>query len=1070
MLKFLEKVFGSKHDKDVKRMLPMVDEINDYFAEYDALSDEDLKAKTAEFRAIITERTADFQNEITEIRTRLRTEELSGDEIGDLYEEIRRLENDEYATIQEALNEILPQAFAVVKQVCKRLVGLKYLVVGRDFVWDMVPYDVQMMGGIVIHEGKIAEMATGEGKTLVAVAPMYLNALPQRGVHLVTVNDYLAERDRAWMLPVFDFLGITSGCITSNMEPEERKHEYDCDITYGTNNEFGFDYLRDNMVGDAEDMVQRPHYFAIVDEVDSVLVDEARTPLIISGPVHQSDHRYEEMNPALRRLVEAQSRLVAKITADAERLLQPQTGDSKQENKQGKENRILGGISLLRAYRGMPKNNRLTKLLANPDNMKLMRDTELEYLRDQGTRMSEIDEELLYSIDERQHQIDLTEKGRDFMTASQTDKDFFVIPDIAAELSVIEGDKETPLDERQLLKDAAMRLYAERSDRIHTVTQLLRAYSLYERDVEYVVDGGKVKIVDEFTGRILEGRRYSDGLHQAIEAKENVNVERDTQTLATVTLQNYFRIYRKLAGMTGTAETEAGEFYEIYKLDVSVIPTNRDIVRDDLNDLIYRTKREKFNAVIDEIKVETEKGRAVLVGTTSVEVSEVLSKMLKRDGVKHNVLNAKQHQREAEIVAEAGQPRAVTIATNMAGRGTDIKLHPLVKEAGGLSILGTERHEARRIDRQLRGRAGRQGDPGSSKFFLSLEDDLMRLFGGERIAGVMQFLKVPEGEPIEHTQVTKSVERAQKKVEENNFGIRKRLLEYDNVMNQQREVIYDRRRHALKGDRMKGEIIDYVREFAGDLYDDCHDEGNVEHFREELRTTLLCDLDITSDDLKTMRREECVEQVMDVAEEFYRRKEQSFGDEFMAELERIAILQTIDEKWREHLRVMDELKEGIHLRAYGQKDPLLEYKGEAYKLFVELVKEMNRDSANFAFRYFPDASPQQIAQKMGQSVNISGQLLPRVTTVSSNAMRFSRPDAAQYTYANADTLNEVTDSVSAQMANGNGNGTANGAEKVATIVNTAPKIGRNDPCPIDGVKKFKKCCGATGATHCLKQG
>lgn len=1066
MLKFIEKIFGSKHDKDVKRMLPIVDEINEFYAEYDKLSDDEIRGKTAEFRALLAERTKEFEDEINKLRDQLRNGELSGEEISDIYEQISTLQDEEYATIQETLDEILPQAFATVKQVCKRLTGLKYKIVGREATWEMIPYDVQMMGGIVIHEGKIAEMATGEGKTLVAVAPMYLNALPQRGVHLVTVNDYLAQRDREWMLPVFDYLGITTGCITTDLDPEDRKKEYNCDITYGTNNEFGFDYLRDNMVGDAGEMVQRPHNFAIVDEVDSVLIDEARTPLIISGPVHQSDHRYEEMNPSLRRLVEAQTRLVAKIVADAERLLQP-SGD----NKQDKENRREAGIALLRAYRGMPKNKRLTKLFAAPENMKLMRETELDYLRDQGTRMSEIDEELFYAIDERQHQIDLTEKGREFLSASQTDKDFFIIPDIAAELSMIEGEANTDATEKQLRKDSAMRIYAERSDRIHTVTQLLRAYSLYEKDVEYVLDDGKVKIVDEFTGRILEGRRYSDGLHQAIEAKEGVNVERDTQTLATVTLQNYFRIYRKLSGMTGTAETEAGEFYEIYKLDVCVIPTNRNIVRQDLNDLIYRTKREKFNAVVEEVKRETELGRAVLVGTTSVEVSELLSKMLAREKVKHNVLNAKQHQREAEIVAEAGQPRAVTIATNMAGRGTDIKLHPSVKDAGGLAIIGTERHDARRIDRQLRGRAGRQGDPGSSKFYLSLEDDLMRLFGGERIAGVMQFLKVPEGEPIEHNQVTKSVERAQKKVEENNFGTRKRLLEYDNVMNQQREVIYSRRRHALTGDRMKGEIMDYVREFAEDLYDTCHDTADVDHFREELRTTLLCDIDMDANEFKGLRKEECTERVMEVAEEFYSRKEKTFGQEFMAELERVAILQTIDEKWREHLRVMDELKEGIHLRAYGQKDPLLEYKGEAYKIFVELVGDMNRESAHFAFRYFPELTPEQMRQMQqpnengnghgNASISVPNGFVPRFTTTNSNAMRFSRPSAEQFLYANAETVSEVADAVSAQVANGNGG--------VKTIVNAAPKIGRNDACPFDANKKFKKCCGANGATHCSRQ-
>ncbi len=1053
MLKFIEKLFGNKHDKDIKRILPIVDEINEEFEKLSSLSDDELRAKTGEFRDIIHERIAEFQEELTTLRSRLKKEQLSGEETFEIYERIEMLEDDEYRVIQETLHEILPQAFAVVKDACRRLVGTKYMLVGHEVTWDMVPYDVQLMGGIFIHEGRISEMATGEGKTLVAVSPMYLNALPQRGVHLVTVNDYLAERDSHWMKPVFDFLGITVGCITSNMEVDERQTEYQKDITYGTNNEFGFDYLRDNMVGSAEEMVQRPHNFAIVDEVDSVLVDEARTPLIISGPVFQTDHRYEEMNPGLRKLVEAQTRLAAKVVGEAEAIL------AKPDIK--KDELATAGVAILRAYRGLPKNKRLTKLLGNPDNQKLMRSTEIEYLRDQGTRMSEIDEELYYAIDEKMHQIDLTEKGREFLSAFTSEKDFFIIPDIATQLSAIEGDSFITPEERQLRKDEFMRVYAERSDRIHTVTQLLRAYSLYEQDVEYVVDEGKVKIVDEFTGRILEGRRYSDGLHQAIEAKEGVNVERDTQTFATITLQNYFRIYRKLAGMTGTAETEAGEFYEIYKLDVSVVPTNKPITRQDVNDVIYRTKREKYNAVAAEVQEQVKIGRAVLVGTTSVEVSELLSKMLKRSNIKHNVLNAKQHEREAEIVAEAGQPGAVTIATNMAGRGTDIKLHPSVKQAGGLYIIGTERHEARRIDRQLRGRAGRQGDPGSSKFFLSLEDDLLRLFGGERIAGVMQFLKVPEGEPIEHNAVTKSVERAQKKVEENNFGIRKRLLEYDNVMNQQREVIYDRRRHALQGDRMRGEIFEYVLEFAGDLYDTHHHGLAIDAAREELRTTLLCDIDMNEDEFRAMRREPFVEAVVETAEEFYSRKEQSLGSDFMANLERVAILQTIDDKWREHLRAMDELKEGIHLRAYGQKDPLLEYKGEAYKIFVDLVHEINRESIHYAFRYFPSVEPQRVVTS---SKTPFGNGLPTVTTVSANAMRMSRPSAETYTGYNTQQMAQATQSDVMHQAESHGNGAAR------TIVNTSPKIGRNDPCPLDPNKKFKNCCGATGGKACVKVG
>jgi preprotein translocase subunit SecA len=1052
MLKFLEKLFGNKHDKDIQRLLPIVDDINARFEQLSSLADDELRAKTTQFRDIIRENIAEFEEELATLRTRLRKEQLAGEEMYEVYRRIEVLENEEYETIQDTLNELLPEAFAVVKETCRRLVGTTYTVVGNTVQWDMVPYDVQLIGGIVLHEGKISEMATGEGKTLVAVAPLYLNALPQRGVHLVTVNDYLARRDSQWMRPVFDFLGVSVGCITTEMEPEERQKHYNCDITYGTNNEFGFDYLRDNMVSSEADMVQRAHNFAIVDEVDSVLIDEARTPLIISGPVFQSDHRYEEMNPAIRKLVEAQTRLVAKIVADAEALL------SKPDLK--KETRAEAGVLLLRAYRGLPKNKRLVKLLGNPEWQKLMRDTELEYLRDQGTRMSEIDEELYYAIDERQHQIDITEKGREFLSSFASEKDFFVIPDIAAQLSMVEGDASLSTEEKALKRDEFMRIYAERSDRIHTVTQLLRAYSLYEKDVEYVVDGGKVKIVDEFTGRILEGRRYSDGLHQAIEAKEGVNVERDTQTFATITLQNYFRLYRKLAGMTGTAETEAGEFYEIYKLDVVVIPTNRPVVRQDMNDVIYRTRREKYNAVASEIQEQVKAGRAVLVGTTSVEVSELLSKMLKRLNIKHNVLNAKQHQREAEIVAEAGQPGAVTIATNMAGRGTDIKLHPKVKEAGGLCIIGTERHDARRIDRQLRGRAGRQGDPGSSRFFLSLEDDLLRLFGGDKIAGVMQFLKVPEGEPIEHNQVTKSVERAQKKVEENNFGIRKRLLEYDNVMNQQREVIYDRRRHALKGERMRGELFEYIKEIAGMMYDNHHEEADVEGFREELRTTLLCDVELHEADFRSMRREEAVELVLKIADEVYSRKEQMLGTEFMAELERVAILQTIDDKWREHLRVMDELKEGIHLRAYGQKDPLLEYKGEAYRLFVELIQDINKESVHFAFRYFPQVQPQQ--QRAVSTSGIIGSFqAPTISGVNTTALKRSRPDATTYTGYN---MQEMASQAEHSLEN-----TPNGAgTHRKTIVNTTPKIGRNDPCPHDPSKKFKNCCGASGHRSCVR--
>ncbi|MDP2039393.1 MAG: preprotein translocase subunit SecA, partial [Ignavibacteria bacterium] len=673
---------------------------------------------------------------------------------------------------EEILTEILPEAFAVVKDTCRRLVGRSWDVAGTKTSWEMVPYDVQLIGGMVLHSGKIAEMATGEGKTLVATLPVYLNALTGRGVHLVTVNDYLAKRDSEWMGEVYKFHGLTIGCIINTMDPEERIKQYNCDITYGTNNEFGFDYLRDNMASAKEYCVQRGHNFAIVDEVDSVLVDEARTPLIISGPVDKAEHKFDEMKPRVERLFRKQANQVAGIVKEAETLLQ--SSDPKDREK--------AGVCLLRAFRGFPKNKSLMKLLSEAEYKKLLQTTELDFLRDNSKRMPEIDEELYYAIEERQNQIDLTEKGREELAVgSKEGKQFFVIPDLGLEISKIETDAAMQTEERIKRKDELYHLYSERSDVIHTINQLLKAYTLFEKDDEYVItEEGKIAIVDEFTGRVLPGRRYSDGLHQAIEAKENVHVERDTQTLATITLQNYFRLYRKLAGMTGTAETEEGEFYEIYKLEVVVIPTNRPITRDDEDDAIYKTKREKYNAIIEKIKALKEERRPVLVGTTSVEVSETLSRMLKRQGVQHNVLNAKQHQREAEVVAFAGQPGAVTIATNMAGRGTDIKLGAGVKDTGGLYILGTERHEARRIDRQLRGRSGRQGDPGTTKFYISLEDDLMRLFGSDRITNVMSKVGMEEGEAIEHSLITKSVERAQKKVEENNFAIRKRLLEYDN--------------------------------------------------------------------------------------------------------------------------------------------------------------------------------------------------------------------------------------------------------------------------------------------------
>lgn len=1042
MLKFLQSILGgSKHDKDVKALRPIVDEINRIYATYASLTDDELRAKTVEFRERVQASVQTLVEEAEAIRERLRTDAtIEHAERSDLYARIAANEREQFETVQATLDELLPEAFAAVKDACRRLVGHKYMVVGNENTWDMIPYDVQLIGGMVLHQGKISEMSTGEGKTLVSTLPMYLNALAGRGVHLVTVNDYLAKRDRDWMRPIFDMLGVTTGCIQSEMRPDQRHEQYSADITWGTNNEFGFDYLRDNMVTDANDMVQRGHWFAIVDEVDSVLIDEARTPLIISGPVTagSTEAAFGEMKPRIQRLVDAQARLANSIVAEVEKLLQSSS----------KEDRAKAGVGLLRAHRGMPKQSKLLKMLQDPDNLKLMKESELEYLKDQGQRMNIIDQELYFVVDEKNHQIDLSDKGRELLSTAQEDAEMFVIPDIATQMSALEGDSTISAEEKTIRRDELMRVFSERSDRIHIVNQMLRAYTLYVRDDEYVVQDGKIKIVDEFTGRILEGRRYSDGLHQAIEAKEGVFVEQDTQTFATVTLQNYFRLYHKLAGMTGTAETEAGEFWQIYKLDVVVIPTNRPTQRKDLDDFIYRTKREKYNAVVEAVQAELAKGRAVLVGTTSVEVSELLSKMLKRANVPHNVLNAKQHQREAEIVANAGKRGAVMIATNMAGRGTDIKLDPDVKAAGGLAIIGTERHEARRIDRQLRGRAGRQGDPGSSQFFISLEDDLMRLFGGERIAAVMQRLKVPDGEPIQSPLVTRSVENAQKKVESNNFGIRKRLLEYDNVMNQQREVIYDRRRHALMGERLRSEILEYVREMAELWYDEYHQTNDVESFKNDVRVNMLCEPPISEEEFAGMKKDDIVQRVVDAAEEYYDRKESMLGPEFMAALERIAALRSIDDEWREHLRSMDDLKEGIYLRAYGQKDPILEYKQEAYRVFLDLIVLINKATIAFAFKYFPQVSePRQQSQQQEAAPRPKPvAALPTIqpTISASRQLQFSHPSATG-------SLGADPNAAPQQQASN-------------TIRHVGREVGRNELCPCGSGKKFKACHGLNGET------
>lgn len=1023
MLQFFKRLFGSKNERDVQKLRPYVEQINSHTEALKSLTDEQLKGKTDEFRSRLKEASKEIEEEIVAAKTSLK-EEVSYEQREATYGQLDDLNKELDAKINETMDGLLPEAFAVVKETCRRLVGTTWDVAGTKMMWEMVPFDVQLIGGVALHLGKIAEMATGEGKTLVATLPAYLNALSGRGVHIVTVNDYLALRDSQWMGRVYEFLGLTVSCILQNMDPNQRRVQYAADITYGTNNEFGFDYLRDNMVVSAEEMVQRPYNYAIVDEVDSVLIDEARTPLIISGPVEMEEHKFDEMKPYVDRLVRAQEVLVGKILADAESLLQQQKFDE-------------AGPLLLRAQHGLPKNKKLLKIFSEPSNKTLTQKTERIYLQDQSARMHEIDDELFFATDEKSHLIDLADKGRDFLAKAYPggDKDLFIIPDIGTELSAIEGEASVSPEEKQARKDAVNKKFAERSDRIHTINQLLKAYTLYEKDVEYVVsEDGKVMIVDEFTGRLLSGRRYSEGLHQAIEAKEGVKVERDTQTLATVTLQNYFRMYKKLAGMTGTAETEAKEFFDIYKLDVVVAPTNMPNVREDEDDQVFKTRREKYNAVIAEIEQLREKKQPVLVGTTSVEVSETISRMLKRKNITHNVLNAKQHQREAEIIAHAGLPGSITISTNMAGRGTDIKLGPGVKELGGLRIIGTERHESRRIDRQLRGRSGRQGDPGSSRFYLSLEDDLMRLFGSERIARIMERMGLKEGEVIQHPMITKSVERAQKKVEENNFGIRKRLLEYDNVMNQQREVIYSRRRHALLGERLRDDILDMVRDSAQEITGDYFKEGDIESIKTEVRTKFLVDLKITPEQFQSLGEQGVADEIVHQAEEFYRRKEAQIGSELMGTLEKIAMLQVIDAKWRDHLREMDDLKEGIHLRGYGQRDPLVEYKAEGFKMFMELMKMIGDEVVSMVFKLYPERPEQLPTQRIRRPRQVM------LSHESAQGAGFQGPPTAD------------REPVS-------GDGRAPIGQKVQPM-RVGEKVGRNDPCPCGSGKKYKNCHGA----------
>ena len=921
----IKKVFGSRSDREMKELLPLVDEVNQFAESLTSKSDGELRERTQELKASIRE-------------IRIIAEEKAAKEINDKDEAHKFILLAEH----DKLEEILPEAFAMVKETCRRMCGTSWKVVGRELSWEMVPFDVQIMGGIILHRGNVTEMKTGEGKTLVAAFPIYLNALTGRGVHLITVNDYLAQRDAEWMGEVYKRLDLSVGFILNNMTPEQRRENYNRDITYGTNNEFGFDYLRDNMSLQKEDQVQRDHAYAIVDEVDSVLIDEARTPLIISGAVDAPvDTSFKDLRPLVQNLVRQQNALVSKIVSEGETLL-------KEEKDRD------AGYKFLQALRGQPKHPKVMKIFQEGGTKKLAHQVESEFMRDK--KLHEVDDDLFFSIDEKTHVIDITEKGRNALAPDSPET--FIIPDLGEMLHDIDENESLSKLEKDQEKENAHQLHPDRSGRIHNMTQLLRAYTLYDKDVEYVVENDRVQIVDEFTGRILAGRRYSDGLHQALEAKENVTVERETQTLATITIQNYFRMYDKLAGMTGTAETEAEEFGSIYNLDVVVIPTHRPIIRDDNEDLIYKTTREKYNAVVEEIASCHHKGQPSLVGTITVEASELLSRMLKRRVIPHNVLNAKQHQSEAEIVARAGQTGAVTIATNMAGRGTDIKLGEGVIEAGGLHIIGTERHESRRIDLQLRGRSGRQGDPGSSVFYLSLEDDLMRLFNSERIASIMDRLGAEEGEVITAKMVTRAIENAQKKVEQRNFGIRKHLLEYDDVMNQQRQVVYDIRNQALNDEDISDAVLDMVDEYVDDELNRMEDispqNWDWENLRQNLSSHLLVDVDYESVKESAESDEVSIEDarnfILDQAKEVYQTRESLLPDDVMRGFEKFVMLRTIDEKWKDHLYAMDQLREGINLRAYGQKNPLLEYKSEGFQMFQQMMVDTTEETVQRLYR------------------------------------------------------------------------------------------------------------------------
>lgn len=1106
MLGILSKLLGgNKSQKDVKQIEPIVAKVNDFFAQYQYLSNDDLRAKTNDFRKRIQEHLSAIDADIA-----AKQKEAEGIEETDVqgrdvvYQQVDKLKKERDEKIEEALEDILPEAFAVVKETARRFkenaeiistatdldrdlsVKKEYVRIDGDksvfqnswsaaggkVTWNMVHYDVQLIGGAVLHSGKIAEMATGEGKTLVSTLPAYLNALAGEGVHVVTVNDYLSRRDSEWNGPIFEWLGITVDCIDKHQpNSAERRKAYMADITYGTNNEFGFDYLRDNMVHNRDEMVQRKHHFAMVDEVDSVLIDDARTPLIISGPIGRDDNtqQFFELKPRIEKLVDAQKRAVNQFLNEAKKKIAEGNDDPKD-----------GGLALFRAHRGLPKNNATIKYLSEPGIRVKLQKSENYYLADQQREMAKADAELFFYIDEKNNSVELTDKGIHLITKAGEDPGFFIIPDIGVDLASIDADTASP-EQKLQKKELLLNDYAVKADRIHTVQQLLKAYTLFDKDVEYVVMDGAVKIVDEQTGRILDGRRYSDGLHQAIEAKENVKIEATTQTYATVTLQNYFRMYHKLCGMTGTAETEAAELWSIYKLDVVTIPTNIPCIRKDEHDLVYKTKREKYKAVIEKIEELRNSGRPSLVGTTSVEVSELLSRMLRQKQIPHNVLNAKQHAKEAQVIAEAGLAGAVTIATNMAGRGTDIKLGPGVKDAAGLAIIGTERHESRRVDRQLRGRAGRQGDPGSSIFFVSLEDDLMRMFGSERIAKVMDFAGYKENEVIQHSMITKSIERAQKKVEENNFGIRKRLLEYDDVMNKQRTVIYTKRNHALFGERLALDLDNAFYDVAEGLVNTFKENNNFEGFRMETIVNFALDTTITAEEFQKSNEQELTNKLYNEASANYQRHRKelmprvlpvfknirqtqgahienvvvpftdgrkgmqvlanldktvaSNGAELVNALERSITLGFIDDSWKEHLRAMDDLKQSVQTAHYEQKDPLVIYKGEAYNLFSQMNSAVNKSIVNFLCM-----ADIPVEQNAGNAPIREGH--EQKTDLSKMRANKDQVDAAGSDYG-ANERDQYNDPTPVKQE----------------PIKVGPKIGRNDPCPCGSGKKYKNCHG-----------